>query len=111
MDVVFVRIKAIGKAAVSGNTARNCLLIISRHGFIMEVDRTGCCTVRAAEVEDELAVNEYPQVVVTGEVEGLGCAVFIDTVAATASVQVEGNGQLHTKALVMRFMIAISVAV
>jgi len=90
------------KIAVSVNAAWNSLNVVGSYGFGLEVD--GACgpAVRAAEVEDELAVNKYPQIVVTGEVEGLRCAILVDTVSIIAAGQVEGDDQLHTKAKILR---------
>ena len=73
---------------------RSCL-----HG--VEVDGALCSAVRTTEVENKLIINEYPQVIVTGEVKGLSCAVLIQAVF----IQRERNLQLHTKAEVVSIVI------
>ena len=101
MNVVFVGIEAIRKACVSFNTADNRLLIGNRYGFGVKVDGAGGCGMRAAEVEHQLVINKYPQVVVTGEVEGLGSTVLVQTVC----VQTKLDSQLHAEALVVSIMV------
>ena len=97
MNVVLVCVEAVRKAAVSGRAADR-LLVIRSYGLIVEVDRTFGSCMRTAEVKYQLAVNKYPQIVVTGESEFLICAVSVDTVVCSVSVQSEGNRKLHTEA-------------
>ena len=91
---------------VSGCT---CLLlcIVRCNRLAGEVDFAFCSFMRTAQVEDELAVDEYPQVVVSGESKHLICIIVILTAAADG----ERNLQLHADALVMHCLGAVACTI
>ena len=79
-DVRVLVIEPRGEAAVSVYVLEYLLFVIrgSCHGS--KVDVTGGHRVRAAEVEHELIIDKYPQIVVTGEIELLMSSISVQTV-------------------------------
>ena len=102
MESVGVRFGLVAYYAVE---ACGFFLRRSRNGFCpvrgsfkrLKVNGAGRSGMRAAEVENELTVDIYPEVVVTREVKGLRKSVRC-TVNRAVSVNGEGDFKLHTKA-------------